>query len=236
MGSGRVIYLTQVRLMLESERAVDECARYGEPVPRRVCTQLLAEPNRYTLWHGRHEIRMGSVAHARVRERQVLALRAFTLEQVHRAALVRYLRDYRVVGAAREQTLREFHRIVDTRDAALAEHREYLLATSSQISSVELLELVGDTRGIELLRDYERAYGQFFSMFCERSRARQSREPYLLSSLLPEVRGVATRLRRRILEGESPPARVFAARLRPREYMPTLAVQSAKLVRLPQRT
>jgi hypothetical protein len=231
-----VIYLTQVRLMLESERAVDECARYGEPVPRRVCTQLLAEPMRYTLWHGRHEIRMITVAHARMRERQILALRAFTLEQIHRAALVRYLHDYRIVGVARDQTLREFHGIADTRDAALAEHREYLLATSSQISSIELLELVGDQRGIELSRDYERAYGQFFSMFCEYSRARQSRQPYLLSSLLPEVRGVATRLRRRILEGNSPPARVFAARLAPREHTPPLTVRSTRLVRWPSRT
>jgi hypothetical protein len=221
--------------MLESERAIDECARSGETVPRRVCTQLLAEPTRYTLWHGRHEIRMDTVAHARLRERQTLALRALTLEQVHRAALVRYLHDYRIVGVARDQTLREFHRLADTRDAALTEHREYLLAASSQISATELLEVVDDRRGLELLRDYERAYGQFFSMFCEYSRARQSRAPYLLASLLPEVRGVATRLRRRILEGESPPARVFAARLRPREYTRTLNIESTRLVRQPPR-
>jgi hypothetical protein len=230
-----MIYLTQMRLMVESERAIDECARSGETVPRRVCTQLLAAPMRYTLWHGRHESRMGTVAHARLRERQIMALRAFTLEQIHRAALVRYLRDYRIVGASRDQTLREFHGIVDTHDAALMEHREYLLAASSQISSTELLELVDDRRGIGLLGDYERAYAQFFSMFCEYSRARQSGEPYLLSSLLPEVRGVATRLRRRILEGESPRARVFAAGLRPREYTRPLAVQSTKLVRQPPR-
>ena len=220
--------------MLESERAIDECARQGEPVPRRVCTQLLAEPVRYTFWHGRHELRMGAVAVAQLRERQILSLRAFTLEQIHRAALVRYLREYRVTGAARDQTLREFHRLEDTRDAALVEHREYLLAASSQISATELLELVGDRRGLELTRDYERAYSQFFSMFCEYSRAKQSREPYLLSSLVPEVRAVATRLRRRILEGESPPARIFAAGLKPREYTRSLAVKSATLVHHPR--
>src|SRR5690348_12042789 len=84
-----VIYLTQARLMTESERAVDESARFGDPEGRRVCSQLLAEPIRYTLWHGRQENRMGVVADARRRERQTLALRAFAMEQIHHAALVR---------------------------------------------------------------------------------------------------------------------------------------------------
>src|SRR6185295_18730697 len=166
--------------MTESERAVDEGARFGDAEPRRVCSQLLAEPLRYTLWHGRHEIRMGAVAHAHARERQILALRAFALEQIHRAALVRYLRDYRVVGVQRTQTLREFHGIVDQRDATLTAHREYVLAASSQVSATELLQLVDDRCGAELLGDYERAYGQFFSMFCESARAHQNRESYLL--------------------------------------------------------
>jgi len=229
-----MIYLTQMRLMVESERAIDECARFGDTAPRRVCTQLLAEPLRYTLWHGCHETRMGAVADARRRERQILALRAFTLEQVHRAALVRYLRDYRVVGTARAQTLREFHSILDPNDAALTAHREYLLATSSQISAAELLQLVDDHHGVDLLRSYELAYGQFFSMFCEHARARQSREPYLLASLLPEVRSVAVRLRRKLLDGESLPARRFApARGTPRGRAGPLAVESMRLVRMP---
>jgi hypothetical protein len=224
-----VIYLTRVRLMIESERAVDDCARDGEPAPRRACTQLLAEPRRYSHWHGRHEIRMDAVAHARARERQTLALRAFTLEQIHRAALVRYLRDYRVVGAERALTLREFHGIVETCDAAVAAHRDYLLAASSQVCASELLELVGDAPGVELLTSYERAYGQFFSMFCEYSRAKQTGESYLLASLLPEVRAVAVRLRARVLDDSSlgRRARVFG-----RAMAAPLSIQSTRLVRV----
>lgn len=222
--------------MTESERAVDESARFGDPESRRACSQLLAEPIRYTLWHGRQENRMQVVADARRRERQTLALRAFALEQIHHAALVRYLRDYRVVGLERTQTLREFHGVVDARDATLAAHREYLLAASSQVSATELLQLVDDHRGIEFLGDYERAYGQFFRMFCEHTRARQNGETYLLGSLLPEVRGVATRLRERVLEGETSSARVYAGGLRLHERARGLSSQSARLVPMLSRT
>jgi hypothetical protein len=209
-----LIYLTQVRLMLESERTIAECARDGEPAPQRVCAQLLAEPMRYALWHVRHDIRMGSVASARMRDRQILALRAFAIEQIHRAALVRYLRDFRVVGVAREQALRDFHGVVDAREATLAEHRDYLLAAGSQVSTTQLLEFADDQRAAALLRDYEFAYGQFFSMFCERSRSRQNGQPYLGECLLPEVRAVATRARRRVLDADLPvrPVRLGPAR------------------------
>jgi hypothetical protein len=37
-------------------------------------------------------------------------------------------------------------------------------------------------------------------MFCEAARAKENGEPYLLASLLPEVRTAADNLRRRVLE------------------------------------
>jgi hypothetical protein len=148
---------------------------------------------------------MRTVASARWRERQILRLRAFSLEQVHRTALVRYLREHRVVGVCREQTLRDFYGVVDAGEAARNEHRNYILAASSQLCANELLELVGDRTGIELTRGYELAYGQFFGMFCEYSRARRNHQRYLLTALIPEVRSTAARLRRRILDGEGLP-------------------------------
>ena len=226
-----MIYLTRGRLILESERAIEDCAREGEPAPQRVCTQLLAQPPRYSRWHSGLESRMGAVADARVRARQVRALRAFALEQVHRAALVRYLRDYHVVGQAREQTLRDFHGVIDPRDAALAEHRDYLLATTNQVCAAGLLELADDASGVELLGEYERAYGQFFSMFCEYSRADHRREPYLLESLLPEARAVAARTRQRILDGD-PVRRALPGGTR-RVCAGALAIQAIDVRRLP---
>jgi hypothetical protein len=198
-----VIYLTHSRLMVESERTVSDSAAFGEELSRNVCAQLLAKPARYSLWHARHESGMGMVASARWRERQILRLRAFSLEQVHRTALVRYLRDHRVIGACREQTLRDFYGVVD--EAARTEHRNYILAASSQLCANELLELVGDRAGMSLIRSYELAYGQFFGMFCEYSRARRNHQRYLLTALIPEVRSAAARQRRRILDGDRLP-------------------------------
>lgn len=196
-----MIYLTHMRLMRESERTVHERATCADEVPRRVCAQLLADETRYALWHARHENSMTTVAVVKRRERQLLALRSICVAQVHRTALLRYLRDYRIVGAARDQALRVFHGVMDARDAAIAEHRTYLVAASSHLCATELLELAGDIKGVELLRGYETVYGQYFSLFCDRSRAVERGATYLLSSLIPEVRANAERVRHRIVTG-----------------------------------
>jgi hypothetical protein len=218
--------------MLESEQAINEHASTGAPVIRRVCSQLLSEPTRYVRWHVRHEHRMEVVADMRRRQRQILALRAFSLEQIHGSALVRYLRDYGVVGAARDRTLQDFFGVADSRDAALRAHRDYLWSASSHVCATELLALANDDRGVELLNDYENASGQFFSMFCEASRAKQDGEQYLLGGLIPEVRVVAANLRSRILEGDSRRTRRPQADRRLQALAVPLAIQSHKLVRL----
>lgn len=185
--------------MRESEDAVREHASSGEAVPRRVCSQLLANEPRYGEWHALHEAKMRNVASPRRRDPQIQALRAVAVEQVHRTALVDYLRHGRITGEARERALGLFHGISDVRDATLAEHRSYLIAASTQLCANDLLELVGDGEGLGLIRRYELAYGQYFAMFCERAVALQSGKDYLLGSLLPEVKDVAQRLRLRIV-------------------------------------
>jgi hypothetical protein len=225
-----VIFFSQSRLMLESEQAITEHAHAGPLATQRVCTQLLGDPPRYVRWHVHHEQRMGTVADARLRQRQILALRAFALEQIHGSALVRYLRDYQVVGAQRDRTLRHFFGVADSRDATIRAHRDYILAASSQVCATELLGLANDDYGVELLNRYELAYGQFFSMFCESERSKQAGEQYLLGSLLPEVRMTASNLRRRLLEGDSRrQRRPEVQRLPPRS---ALAIESHTLVRL----
>jgi hypothetical protein len=207
-----VIYLTHTRLMVESEGTVRNRALSGEEVQKRLCSQLLADVPRYALWHSRHAHHMGPVAEARRREKQVLSLRAVSVEQVHQAALVRYFRDHRVVGAARDQTLREFYGVTDPREAALLEHRRYLLAASTQLCAADILELVGDQRGLDLVQRYQAAYDQYFSLFCDRARSLQSGKPYLLGNLLPEVRDVANRLRLEVLDSNLVPGRPVAVK------------------------
>jgi len=196
--------------MDESERTVHERAARGEEIPRRVCAQLIADAPRYALWHARHEDSMTTVAAVKRRERQLVTLRSISVEQVHRTALIRYLRDYGVTGTARDETLRAFYAVVDARCAAVAEHRNFLMAASSQLCATDLLELAGDDKGVELVRKYETTYGHYFSMFCDRARATQRSATYLLSGLIPEVKGNAERLRQRILTGQllrPPPVR-----------------------------
>jgi len=69
-------------------------------------------------------------------------------------------------------------------------------------------------------------------MFCESERSKLEGEPYLLSSLLPEVRVTASNLRRRLLEGDSRRwRRPEVQRLPPRR---SLSIQSHSLVQLPR--
>jgi hypothetical protein len=97
--------------------------------------------------------------------------------------------------------------------AALAEHRQYLVATSTQLCATELLTLANDHRGVDLIRRYESTYGQFYSMFCDRARARQTGKTYVLGALIPEVKAGADRLRARILGGDLLPTPRVALRL-----------------------
>lgn len=191
--------------MVESENAVREHATRGDALGRRVCSQLISDQLRYSLWISGHDRRMATVSAHRRREQQLLTLRAVAIEQVHRTALVRYLHDYSIAGAARTQTLREFYGVLDATRAILAEHRNYLIATSTGLCALDILELSGDRRGADLVRRYEIAYGHYFSMFCDRARARQNRIPYLLASLIPEAKAGAKRLRAGILEADLQP-------------------------------
>jgi hypothetical protein len=213
--------------MRESEDAVREHAGSGDDVWRRVCSQLIASRPRYAEWHASHEMKMGKVAGARIRGPQVGGLRTVAVQQIHRTALVNYLRLGRVTGPARDSALQLFHGVSDLRDATLAEHRSYLVAASTQVCAHDLLELVGDGEGLSLIRHYELAYTQYFAMFCERAFALQTGRNYLLGSLLPEVKDVADRLRLKIVGSQLRP-------LAPRPVV-AAATQSAWPARKPAR-
>lgn len=208
-----MIYLTHTRLMDESEHAVHDRADRGEEVSRRVCGQLIADAKRYALWLSRHDCGMRGVAQLRRREQQMLTLRSLAITQVHRAALVRYFRDYNVTGVARDQTLLAFNGVIDPRRSVLSEHRNYLMAASSQWCASDLLELTGDKRGVALIQSYEQAYGQFFSMFCDNARATRQGVAYVLGALVPEARAAADRLKGRIMSGQLLPPPLSARRV-----------------------
>jgi hypothetical protein len=195
--------------MTESEDTVHEYANGDSGIPQRVCDQLISRAQLYSLWLSRHDRRMVAVAGRKQRERQIVTLRNVAVEQIHRTALVRYLRDYQITGAARDQTLEEFYGVLDPLRATVAEHRSYLIAASSQICTFELLELTGDHRGLDMLARYQAAYGHYFSMFCDHARALRKGTAYLLGVLVPETKASADGLRARIVSGQLLPSKRF---------------------------
>jgi hypothetical protein len=90
------------------------------------------------------------------------------------------------------------------------------LAASSQLCATALLTLAGDTYGVELIRRYETAYAQYFSVFCKLGGTKEASEDCLLGALLPEIEDAATALREHIVGDHVIPSRttVFAMRRR----------------------
>jgi hypothetical protein len=193
--------------MRESERTVYETATHGKAPERGICRQLVSDPARYSHWYARHEHCMRLVGRLLRRESQLLELRRVCVEQLHRAALVRYLRDCHASSEERDSTLRLFYGVTDPYEAAVLEHRDYLVAASSQLCATALLTLAGDTYGVELIRRYETAYAQYFSVFCELGGTKGAGEGCLLGDLLPEMKDAATALRLRIVGGHVIPSR-----------------------------
>lgn len=212
-------YITQRSLMLESEQAVRAHAHSADAIPRRICTQLIQDWASYSHWHSWHETAMSAVAIRRHRDSQLLTLRRLAVEHVHRTALVNYLRDYRVVGEARDRTLRVFHGISDVRNAVLSEHRNYLVAASSQLCAFDLLGLMGDAHGAALVRSYEFAYGQYFALFCDQARAAQRGKQSVLALLLPDVKALADGMRLKIFDRRLSPARRASPAGRPQSFL-----------------
>lgn len=195
--------------MRESERTIRERACGPEESVAAICRRVLTDRARYAIWHARHEKHMQTVARQQRRDDQILALRAVSLQQIHRTALVRVVRERGITGAARDTLLREFYGVLDPREAAITEHRNYLDAASTAICVAELLSLADDDDGVLLLKRYETAYHEYFGMFCDRSRVSRGNQRGLVDALLPEMRMEAEGLRRRVLAGEALPGPIL---------------------------
>jgi hypothetical protein len=193
--------------MRESESSVYEHAESGTGDSHTACQQLVSKENRYSLWVSRHDREMVAIARAKRRERQITRLRGLAVGQIHRAALVRHLRANEITGKDRNLLLQEFFGPRDPDCAVLTEHRNYILAASSQVCALDLLDLTGDRYGIKLVNRYQDEFGLFFAMYCDRARAQHAGRPYLLEGLIPEIRDEATRVRRMLLGGNGLPIR-----------------------------
>ncbi|HUF71345.1 MAG TPA: hypothetical protein VMR74_00440 [Gammaproteobacteria bacterium] len=205
-----MVYITHTRLIRESESSVASCAEFGAEPAQHICSQLLDSEPRYATWMSSHDRRMTVVSRGRSRERQIVSLRLVATEQIHRQALVRYLRDNEIRGEQREIVLKEFYGPLDSRNAVLAAHREFTQAVSSHVCAADLLELCADRHGTKMLHQYEYVYGLYFAMHCDRARAVSEGRTYLLGALLPEVKASAKGLRDSLLSGNKLPTPKFS--------------------------
>ena len=154
-------------LLTESRRALWHAA-IGEDKRRAHAAARVTNDHRmYELWRYRHERLMRPVAQAEGRFGQPSALRGVGVRLIQGTALVDYLRKHKITGAARDSLVTRFRHQENPRRALLNEHRDYVLAVSSEVGVEHLLRALDDPFGPRLLDEYRASYADSFASFCE---------------------------------------------------------------------
>lgn len=153
-------------LMDESEQALWTAAQKNSGTDARIAKQILNDSKVHGLWEARHAELVRPVAEHNSRVPQVLALRELEVRLVHRRALIDHLREHQIRGAERERLFRVFYGPRDFRDAVLAEHRQYMLAVSSRVSTDHLIDVMHDPASAQLIARYEELYARYFDLYC----------------------------------------------------------------------
>lgn len=186
------------RLMKESEVALEQAATATSPDTARVANQVLGDAKLHAHWEARHAQLLLPVAEQGKRGPQILALRKLETRQLHRSSLIKFIRKNQVTGRMRERLFELFYGPKDPIDAILAEHRNYLLAESSQLSADHLIDLMHDSTSQDLLRLYANAYDVYFSLYCYVSCSRNSYLADATRGAMQDARSQVNRLRRRL--------------------------------------
>jgi hypothetical protein len=152
--------------MDESEQALWTAAEKNAGSDARIAKQILSDSKTHGLWEARHAELVRPVAEHNGRVPQVLALRDLEVRLVHRRALIDHIRERQIKGKARERLFRVFYGPRDFRDAVLAEHRQYMLAVSSRVSTDHLIDVMHDPASAQLIERYEEKYAHYFDLYC----------------------------------------------------------------------
>ena len=194
------------QLMTESEYALQSACESSEARQSRIANTILGDYNKYREWELRHANLLRPVAEQKARKYQVLALRHADVQLIHRRAFFKYLQTHEVRGEQRQQLFRLFHTTLDFDEAILAEHRQYMLAFSSGISTNHIIDVMHDGTSTPLVEQYEKTFSRYFEMKCFVATARDSDCIRIVRSSLREVQGQLMRVRRR-METELPSER-----------------------------
>jgi hypothetical protein len=184
--------------MDESEQALYAAAQQDSGTDSRIARQITGDAKSLGLWESLHAELVRPVAEQNGRTPQVLALRDAEVRLVHRRALIDHVRERQLRGRDRERLFQVFYGPREFQGAVLAEHRQYMLAVSSRVSTDHLIGLMSDPVSKKLLADYETLYTRYFDLYCyvvgseDRACAEAARH------LMTAARQQAERMRRRI--------------------------------------
>lgn len=191
------------RLMEASEYALQDASESASQRDSRIATTVLSDARKYREWELRHANLLLPVAEQRARKRQIVALRNAEIQLIHRRALFTYLQTHELNDGQRRTLFRLFHSTLDYQEAILAEHRQYMLAVSSHISTDHIIDIMQDETSVGLLRLYENTFARYFEMKCYIASAKDSHCIELIRSSVRDTQGQLLRIRRRI-ETERP--------------------------------
>lgn len=192
------------RLMDASEYALQNASESDEPRESRIATTIIEDQQKYREWELRHANLLLPVAEQKAEKHQILALRKANVNLVHRRALFTYLQTHPLNKHLRARLFRLFHSTMDLNDAILVEHRQYMLAYSSGISTEHITDVMHDERSSYLVDQYEKTFARYFEMKCYIANAGTSTiTQELVQSSVRDAQGQLLRLRRR-METELP--------------------------------
>lgn len=186
------------QLMDVSELALQDASESSLPRDSRIATTVLQDSRKYRQWETRHANLLLPVAQHSRKKPQIVALRHAEVQLVHRRAFFNYLQAHEVRGKQRERLFRLFHSTLDYNDAILAEHRHYMLAVSSRISTDHIIDVMDDLISTRLLRQYEKTFGRYFEMKCYVACASDSDCSELVYQSMRDLQKQLLRIRRQI--------------------------------------
>ncbi len=195
--------------MDESERALLEAT--SSPVARtaRIAGHVVSDAKIHRIWESTHADLVRPVAEERRRVPQLIELRKAEVRLTHKRALIDYIRKHQVKGSNRDRLFAAFYGPRETTDAIVSEHRQYMVAVSSRISTDYIIDLMCDPVSMDLVRLYENAYDQYFELFCFAASAENSAMSDAVRATMRDVAQRAKRIRKRL--GEIRPDNRFAS-------------------------
>jgi hypothetical protein len=184
--------------MDESEQALWTAAQKESGSDARIAQQIIGDSKTHDLWEARHAELVRPVAEHNGRAPQVIALRDLEVRLVHRRALIDHIREHQLRGEDRQRLFQVFYGPREFRDSILAEHRQYMLAVSSRVSTDHLIDVMSDPPSKKLLAEYESLYARYFALYCYVAAAEDRTCAEAAKHLMTDARKQAEKLRRRI--------------------------------------